>query len=399
LSIMTDHLAALETQTLDLTIGAPLLEAHGLAVSYTGGKEDVRILEGLDFEVREREFISLVGPSGVGKTTLLRCLSGQIPAADGQVVVDGTPISAPHPDVAVVFQDYARSLLPWMRAWDNVAFPLQGRGVAKAERRSIAEKALERVGLAGKGELYPWEMSGGMQQRVAIARALAYNARVLLMDEPFASVDAQTRFDLEDLVLELRSKLGVTVVLVTHDIDEALYLSDRVFVLQGRPATVVDVVDEDFGLARDQLSTKADPRFAEARARILARLRKSRFFSPRPHDFPRGAAIWFFPGTVPPVPVASRDFCVRTPWGAVRGDGRWGNGARIRPVRVALGQGIERRWTAHGQHRGPAAWAVHGSGGDARREGVRAGHPAGHETTRAPSARTRGRAVLGSRSR
>lgn len=271
---MTDHLAALATQNLDLTIGSPLLEAHDLAVSYTGGSADVRILEGLEFQVHEREFISLVGPSGVGKTTLLRCLSGQIPAAHGQVVVDGTAITSPHPDVAVVFQDYARSLLPWMRAWDNVAFPLQGRGVGTAERRAIAEKSLERVGLAGKGELYPWEMSGGMQQRVAIARALAYNARVLLMDEPFASVDAQTRFELEDLVLELRSKLGVTVILVTHDIDEALYLSDRVFVLQGRPATVVDIVDEDFGLDRDQVSTKADPRFAAARARILDRLRK-----------------------------------------------------------------------------------------------------------------------------
>jgi NitT/TauT family transport system ATP-binding protein len=164
--------------------------------------------------------------------------------------------------------------MPWMSTRENVAFPLQGRGVGKVERLRIAEKNLAAVGLEGQGDKYPWEMSGGMQQRVAIARALAYNAKVLLMDEPFASVDAQTRFDLEDLVIKLQHDLGVTILLVTHDIDEALYLADKVVVIAEKPATVVDEIVTGFGAVRDQVDTKADPRFAEARARILHRLRK-----------------------------------------------------------------------------------------------------------------------------
>jgi NitT/TauT family transport system ATP-binding protein len=160
-----------------------------------------------------------------------------------------------------------------MNTRENVAFPLQGKGMGKTERNALAERNLAAVGLGGQGDKYPWEMSGGMQQRVAIARALAYNAKVLLMDEPFASVDAQTRFDLEDLVIDLHTNLGVTVILVTHDIDEALYLADKVVVIAEKPATVVDVIETDFGEVRDQVETKADPRFSEARARILHRLR------------------------------------------------------------------------------------------------------------------------------
>jgi len=164
--------------------------------------------------------------------------------------------------------------MPWMRSAENVAFPLQGKGVAKAERLKRADRCLADVGLQGFGDRYPWELSGGMQQRVAIARALAYDAHILLMDEPFGSLDAQTRFDLEDLILALRRRLQISIIVVTHDIDEAVYLADRVIVLSGRPATVIDTVAIELGTERDQIATKADPRFAEYRSRILSQIRK-----------------------------------------------------------------------------------------------------------------------------
>lgn len=255
------------------TSDEPILTVNGLTMSYGTGEKTNPILRDLNLEVKAGEFVSIVGPSGVGKTTLLRCLSGLITPTGGEIVVNGEVISGPHPDIAVVFQDYSRSLMPWMTTRENVALPLQGRGVPKKERLHTADRNLEAVGLAGQGDKYPWEMSGGMQQRVAIARALAYHAPVLLMDEPFASVDAQTRFDLEDLVIDLHANLGVTILLVTHDIDEAVYLADKVVVIAEKPATVVDVIETGFGSVRDQVKTKADPRFSDARARILTRLR------------------------------------------------------------------------------------------------------------------------------
>lgn len=254
--------------------GTQLMKVRGMSMSYGFGASENKILEDLNLDVASGEFISIVGPSGVGKTTLLRCLSVLLRPKAGTIEVSGTVISGPHPDLAVVFQDYSRSLMPWMTTRDNVAFPLQGKGMGKVERNRVADENLAAVGLEGQGDKFPWEMSGGMQQRVAIARALAYNAKVLLMDEPFASVDAQTRFDLEDLVIKLKQELGVTILLVTHDIDEALYLADKVVVIAEKPATVVDEIVTGFGEDRDQLATKADPRFADARARIMHRLRK-----------------------------------------------------------------------------------------------------------------------------
>lgn len=265
---------SIHTGTLSTTSGEVLLRVDSITLGYGEGANEKRIVEGLSLEVGHGEFVSIVGPSGVGKTTLLRGLSGLLKTRAGSVAVDGQVISGPHPDIAVVFQDYSRSLMPWMTTRENIAFPLQGKGEPKAARNKAADEALEAVGLAGQGDKYPWEMSGGMQQRVAIARALAYNAKVLLMDEPFASVDAQTRFDLEDLVIDLREKLGVTIILVTHDVDEAIYLADKVIVIAEKPATVVDVIETGFGTHRDQVATKADPRFQDARGRILNRLRK-----------------------------------------------------------------------------------------------------------------------------
>lgn len=258
----------LETAGHQLRKTSPALRVEQVAMRFGEGASENRVLEGLNLSVEEGEFISIVGPSGVGKTTLLRVFSGLIQPSAGHVYVEDEIVRQPHPSVGVVFQDYSRSLLPWMTTLENVVFPLEGR-FEKKKRNALAEDALESVGLAGQGHKYPWEMSGGMQQRVAIARGLAYEAKILLMDEPFASVDAQTRFSLEDLVADLQKRLSLTVILVTHDIDEALYLSDRVLVLAGKPASVVEVIDTAFGEHRDQASTKSDPRFGAARTQIL----------------------------------------------------------------------------------------------------------------------------------
>lgn len=244
-----------------------------VGVTYSSAGVPHEVLQGLSLRVEPGEFICIVGPSGAGKTTLLRCLSGLMRPTSGTVSLGDKPVTQPLAEIAVVFQDYRGSLMPWMRVRDNVAFPLEGMRVKRAERLRRAQASLEAVGMPDVGEKYPWQLSGGMQQRVAIARAIAYRSPILLMDEPFGSVDAQTRFELEDLILRLRRELAITVVLVTHDIDEAVYLSDRVIVVAGKPTHVVDDLTVDLGPDRDQIASRALPRFAELRSRILAEIR------------------------------------------------------------------------------------------------------------------------------
>ncbi|MEY9838918.1 ABC transporter ATP-binding protein [Streptacidiphilus sp. EB103A] len=251
-----------------------MLEIRHLRKVYESTGRSVEAIRDIDFTLADGELVCLVGPSGCGKTTLLKCVAGLLRPSGGTVLLDGSPVTGPRPGLAVVFQEYGRSLYPWMRVGDNVELPLRyQKGLSRAERRTRAGEALAAVGLAEAGRAYPWELSGGMQQRVAIARALAYHPEVLLMDEPFAAVDAQTRADLEDLVRRLWSERGMTVLFVTHDIDEAVYLGERVLVLSKSPTVILEEIEVDLPAARDQLTTRADPEFTRLRTRVLERIR------------------------------------------------------------------------------------------------------------------------------
>jgi NitT/TauT family transport system ATP-binding protein len=223
-------------------------------------------------EVPAHKISVIVGPSGCGKSTLLRIISGLDQPTSGQVQFEGKRVDGVPEGLAMVFQDYSRSLFPWMRVAKNVAFPI--KHLPAAERAERVRFAIEEVGLSGKESLYPWEMSGGMQQRVAIARALASHPKLLLMDEPYASVDAQTRADLEDLLMRIQQQLGITVLVVTHDIDESVYLADRIIVLSSPPSVVAEVIDVDLPRPRDHVTTKTDPRFVETRGHVTRILRK-----------------------------------------------------------------------------------------------------------------------------
>jgi NitT/TauT family transport system ATP-binding protein len=252
-----------------------MLRVTNLRKVYGSGETATEAIADLSFEVAEGEFVCIVGPSGAGKTTLLKTVSGLMAPTAGEVELAGEPVDGPPERMALVFQDYSRSLYPWMRVGENVAFPLRRKKLSKDERRHAVERAVDSVGLAGSIDKYPWQLSGGMQQRVAIARGLAYQPEVLLMDEPFASVDAQTRADLEDLVLRVRHDFGVTVLFVTHDIDEAVYMGDRVVILTPRPARVQEVLDIDLPRPRHQVQTKELPQFAHLRAHVYRAIKGS----------------------------------------------------------------------------------------------------------------------------
>lgn len=252
----------------DLNKHSATLEVRALGKTYTGRGEPVEAIRQLDFTINAGELVCIVGPSGAGKTTLLRCLAGLLSPSEGEVALADTVISGPPPGLAVVLQEYGRSLFPWLTVAENVELPLKEKRVPAGRRRELVQESLEAVSLGGDGDKYPWQLSGGMQQRVAIARAVAYEPQVLLMDEPFAAVDAQTRFELEDLVRALWERLGVTVVFVTHDIDEAIYLGERVLVLSGRPTILLEDVRVDLGNDRDQLETRGHAEFARLRTHV-----------------------------------------------------------------------------------------------------------------------------------
>jgi NitT/TauT family transport system ATP-binding protein len=252
----------------------PILEVHSLSKTYRqmGGETTTAIAE-ISCKVEPREFVSFVGPSGCGKTTLLMTIAGLIAPSSGQVTVHGREVSGPPPNLVLVFQDFNKSLFAWRSVLGNVRFGLEARGNFSSQAESKARSLIDLVGLKGFEKHYPWELSGGMQQRVAIARALAYEPEVLLMDEPFGSLDALTRLELEDTLLKLWQELSTTILFITHDIEEAIYLSDRILLLSQRPSQIVEELPIDFARPRNQVATRAEARFMEIRNRIYQRIR------------------------------------------------------------------------------------------------------------------------------
>ena len=251
-----------------------LLEIRNVGKTYGSGRKATHAIADVSFAVEDREFVCVVGPSGCGKTTLLKCVGGLLRPSQGEVLLRGRRVTSPPEAMALVFQEYGRSLMPWASVRNNVLLPLRHKQLGRAERKALVEEALEAVGLTRFIDHYPWQLSGGMQQRVAIARALAYQPSILLMDEPFASVDAQTRGDLEDLVLRVREEFAVTILFVTHDIDESVYLADRVVVLSHAPTEVKEIAEVDLPFPRDQITTKELPEFTQLRGHIYRLIRR-----------------------------------------------------------------------------------------------------------------------------
>jgi len=221
----------------------PVLRIDNAAKTFVTPHGDVRALDPVSLDIKQGEFISVIGPSGCGKSTLMNIVGGLIEDYDGRVEVDGVAMRGCHKEIGMVFQE--ESTFPWRTAIDNVAFPLEAAGIAREERLAQAQKLLELVGLNGFEQRFPSELSGGMRQRIAIARTLAFKPRILLMDEPFAALDEQTRLLLGDKVLQIQQELNQTTMLITHNIAEAVQLSDRVLIMTFRPGRIKRVVDID----------------------------------------------------------------------------------------------------------------------------------------------------------
>jgi NitT/TauT family transport system ATP-binding protein len=243
-------------------------DCDAVSIAFSKGRLDRDlhpVLAGVSLSVRSSEFLTIVGGSGVGKTTLLRAMAGLIKPVSGEITVRGKAVDGPPEDVLLVFQDYSNSLLPWRKVEDNVALGLEAQDVPKAERKQRIAEALRMVGLDGARGKFPWQLSGGMQQRLQLARALALKPSSLLMDEPFGSLDAITKATLQDELQRVHATTGTTIVFITHDVEEAVYLGDRAIVLAGSPAGIVEELEIDLPRPRDQLSTREMPRFLELR--------------------------------------------------------------------------------------------------------------------------------------
>lgn len=255
---------------LPMADGAKIVVDHASKLFLEG---TVVAFRNVELNIRSNEVLCIVGPSGCGKTTLLRCIGGLLPPSSGQVLIDGQIVSSPRPGVAIVFQHFG--LLPWKTVVDNVAFGLKIAGVSRPQLADRVERYIHLVGLAGFEQHYPYQLSGGMQQRVGLARALAIDPEILLMDEPFASVDAQTREVLQEELLRIQERERKTMVFITHSIDEALVLGDRVAVMSTRPGRVKEVLPVKFARPRDPAALRSEPRYAEMRNHIWEELRPS----------------------------------------------------------------------------------------------------------------------------
>lgn len=247
------------------------VELQGIGIRYDAGEGSVEALQNFDLRIAPGEFVGILGPSGCGKSTLIGAVAGFTPLSAGEIRVDGLPVLRPAPERGVVFQQSA--LFPWKTVLDNVAFGLKMRGEGKAARRAKAHQILAEVGLDDFANHYPSQLSGGMQQRVNLARALVNRPRVLLMDEPFSSLDAQTRLQMQELLLDLWKALRMTVIFVTHDIDEAIFLSDRVVVLTRRPGRIKANIPVDLPPLRTA-GVLTSPEFVAQKRRCLMLLRE-----------------------------------------------------------------------------------------------------------------------------
>ena len=228
---------------------------------------EILVVDEVSYEIHDREFVSIIGPSGCGKTTMMNIVAGFMQPSSGSVTLDGKPITGPGPDRGVIFQEYG--VFPWLSVKENIAFGLNLRAnrTSAAEREEICERYMRLMGLSEFANAWPRMLSGGMRQRLALARAYAVKPQFLLMDEPFGALDAQTRSAMQDLLLQVLQTEGKTVMLITHSVDEAIYLSSRIVVVTARPARIRTVIDVPFGYPRAE-NVHEDPRFAALRAQI-----------------------------------------------------------------------------------------------------------------------------------
>ena len=245
------------------------IEANDVAITLGPADKSFEAIRDVTLTIAPGELVCLIGPSGCGKSTLLGALAGHIKIARGELQVDGAPVSAPHPDRGIVFQQH--TLFPWKRVINNVAFGPKMRGIGRKQRREQAEEILKLVGLQDFAQRYPKQLSGGMQQRVEIARVLVNRPRLLLMDEPFGALDALTRMHMQELLLDIWSKVRTTIVFVTHDIDEALFLADRVLVMSHRPGRIIEEIKVPFARPRDA-EISVTPEFSALKHRCLSLL-------------------------------------------------------------------------------------------------------------------------------
>lgn len=250
----------------------PKIEARGVRKQFASKRGAVLALESIDFVANPGEFVSIVGPSGCGKSTLLYIVGGFVDATAGEVRVDGQVVTRPDPGRGIVFQEFA--LFPWKTVRGNIAYGPARQGMPRAERNELVRKYIDMVKLTGFEKHYPKELSGGMRQRVALARTLIMNPDVLLMDEPFGAIDAQTRVVLQAELLQIWEQTHKTVVFVTHSVEEALFLSDRVYVLSNRPTTVRDVLEVNLPRPRDPEGILSSPEYVRLHQRIWELLRE-----------------------------------------------------------------------------------------------------------------------------
>ena len=238
-----------------------------VSVVFNGKEGSNQVLKDVDLDVYAGEVIAVVGKSGSGKSTLLRLLGGLLTATSGEVLLGGQVVLGPPSTVVTVFQDYGNALLPWRTVERNVALPLEKKMKREDVRKRVNE-ALKMVHLDERAKAYPWQLSGGMQQRVQIARALAMRPEIVLMDEPFGALDAMTKARMQDELLELQARTDSTIILITHDIEEAVYLADRVFIIAGSPGKITTEVRVDLPRPRNQVATRESPVFLQARHRL-----------------------------------------------------------------------------------------------------------------------------------